>query len=121
MKEELRVNCKAPTTDMEVILGHDEIGDVCMKMKNPTDLRAKADRCCKDPKKCMMCKAVADTYDVQKYKIEKSHTQGIEKYLEEQKEEKTWKEANNEQKMLMICYALTQIRAERKYISGFGA
>eukprot|EP00972_Heterocapsa_arctica_P070439 10405074-Heterocapsa_arctica.AAC.1 len=69
----------------------------------------------------MMCKAVAHTYDVQKYKIEKSHTHGIEKFLEEQKEEKRWKEANNEHNMLMICYALTQIRTERKYISGFGA
>eukprot|EP00972_Heterocapsa_arctica_P094881 13992375-Heterocapsa_arctica.AAC.1 len=92
-----------------------------MKIKNPTELKAKANICWKDPKRCMLRKAVADTYDVQNYKIEKSHTQGIEQFLEEQKEKKRWKEATNEQKMMMACFAMTQIRAERKYISGYGA
>eukprot|EP00972_Heterocapsa_arctica_P090947 13417317-Heterocapsa_arctica.AAC.1 len=64
---------------------------------------------------------MADTNDVQSYKIEKEDTQGIEKFLAEQKEDNRWEEANNEHNMLMICYALTQMRAERKYISGFGA
>eukprot|EP00972_Heterocapsa_arctica_P064627 9535939-Heterocapsa_arctica.AAC.1 len=34
-KAELRANYKALTTDMEVIVGHDEIGEVCIKIKNP--------------------------------------------------------------------------------------
>eukprot|EP00972_Heterocapsa_arctica_P088252 13013484-Heterocapsa_arctica.AAC.1 len=69
----------------------------------------------------MLCKAVADTYDVKNNKIEKSHTQGIERFLEEQKDKKRWKEATDKHNMMMVCYQMTQIRAERKYISGFGA
>eukprot|EP00972_Heterocapsa_arctica_P032534 4793500-Heterocapsa_arctica.AAC.1 len=71
---------------MPVLVGFDEIGEVCMKIKNATELQAKTNICCKDTKRCMVCKAVADTHDVKNWKIEKSHTQGIESFLEEQKE-----------------------------------
>eukprot|EP00972_Heterocapsa_arctica_P088460 13042870-Heterocapsa_arctica.AAC.1 len=98
---ELRASYQAPTTDMPVLVGFDEIGEVRMKIKNATELKTKANICCKDAKKCMLCKAAADTNDVKNYKIQKSHTQGIESFLEEQKEKNRWKEATNEQKMMM--------------------
>eukprot|EP00972_Heterocapsa_arctica_P016183 2386149-Heterocapsa_arctica.AAC.1 len=56
-----------------------------------------------------------------KYSMTKAETKGIEKFLKEQKEKRRWKEANNNQKMLMIYSALSTMKEERKYISGFGA
>eukprot|EP00972_Heterocapsa_arctica_P002376 344261-Heterocapsa_arctica.AAC.1 len=48
-----------------------------------------------------------------KYSMTKTETKGIEKFLSDQKEKRRWKEANNN--------ALSTMKEERKYISGFGA
>eukprot|EP00972_Heterocapsa_arctica_P016010 2360036-Heterocapsa_arctica.AAC.1 len=54
---EQMANYKPPTRDMPVIAGHDEIGEVCMKVKNAAELQTKANICCEETKKCMLCKA----------------------------------------------------------------
>eukprot|EP00972_Heterocapsa_arctica_P069039 10202173-Heterocapsa_arctica.AAC.1 len=79
--------------------------------------------CCKKTGSCLLCKAIADAHEVQTFKTEKKHTQGMEDWLTQMKDEKRWTEATDELKMLRVCYHLSQsqMKAERKYISGFGA
>eukprot|EP00972_Heterocapsa_arctica_P026653 3923585-Heterocapsa_arctica.AAC.1 len=62
-----------------------------------------------------------ETHALEKYQMTKTETKGIDKFLAEQKEKRRLKEANNNQRLMIIYSALSEIKAERKYISGFGA
>eukprot|EP00972_Heterocapsa_arctica_P062858 9272596-Heterocapsa_arctica.AAC.1 len=44
-------------------------------------------------------------------------------WMEQMKDDKRWTEATTEMMLLMVCHHLSQttMKAERKYISGFGA
>eukprot|EP00972_Heterocapsa_arctica_P045513 6719673-Heterocapsa_arctica.AAC.1 len=100
---------------MEVIVEHDQIGQVCDKFSTADQLSKNLDQCCGAAKKsgCLMCKAVTETQAMDKYSMTKTETKGIENFLNEQKEKRRWEEANNNQKLLMIYSALATMKEER--------
>eukprot|EP00972_Heterocapsa_arctica_P061039 9001624-Heterocapsa_arctica.AAC.1 len=108
---------------MPVLVEHDQIGPVCNKFRTIEDFQKNVEKCCVAGKKsnCLMCKAVIESKNKEQWKCGRSDITGIEKFIADQKEKKAWKEATNNQKLIQICSALSEMKDERHYVSGFGA